>query len=125
MSYNWPCMPNSCVINVKEVYYVILKFSREYPFTYLQTNFNIHRWFFPLSNRSHKRENEQWEWKAALANGAGFLEVLFWEALLPFPKRRKEGRRTSSPRMLLEHTQGIVVVQKPRRLQDKDSDCLY
>lgn len=30
--------------------------------------------------------------------------------------------RTSSPRMLLEQTQGIAAVQKSRTLKEKDSD---
>lgn len=90
LSYNWPCMPNSCVINVKEVYYMILKFSREYPFTHLQTTFNIHRWFFPCQTRPIKGRMNSGNGKQPQQKAAGFLEVLFWEALLPFPKRRKE-----------------------------------
>ena len=69
---------------------MILKFSREHPSTRLQTTFNIRRWFFPCQTGPIKGRMNTGNGKQPWQKGAGFLEVLFWEALLPFPKRRKE-----------------------------------
>ena len=69
---------------------MILKFSREHPSTHLQTTFNIRRWFFPCQTGPIKGRMNTGNGKQPWQKGAGFLEVLFWEALLPFPKRRKE-----------------------------------